>query len=140
MVKKILLGFAALFLLAALVFGLVVIRPIYQLGQTITPTTAAEDLAKQDDSRVEVPEMLALEPRPYDALKNVYWGELHVHTVESMDAVLFGTRATPEDAYRFARGEPLKQSGWGAHAALAAARLRGDHRPRRRLWPAHPLR
>ena len=107
MLKKILLGLAALFLLAALVFGWVVVRPIYQLGQTITPTTAAEDLAKQDDSRVKVPEMLALEPQPYDALKNVYWGELHVHTSESLDAVLFGTTATPEDAYRFARGEPL---------------------------------
>ncbi len=111
MLKKILLGFAALVVLAVVVFGLVVVRPIYELGQTITPTTAPEDLAKQDDSRVKVPEMLALELRPYDALKNVYWGELHVHTTESMDAVLFGTTATPEDAYRFARGEPLKSPG-----------------------------
>ncbi len=111
MLKKILLGFAALVVLAVVVFGLVVVRPIYELGQTITPTTAPEDLAQQDDSRVKVPEMLALELRPYDALKNVYWGELHVHTTESMDAVLFGTTATPEDAYRFARGEPLKSPG-----------------------------
>ena len=111
MLKKILLGFAALVVLAVVVFGLVVVRPIYELGQTITPTTAPEDLAQQDDSRVKIPEMLALEPRPYDALKNVYWGELHVHTTESMDAVLFGTTATPEDAYRFARGEPLKSPG-----------------------------
>jgi hypothetical protein len=111
MLKKILLGFAALVVLAVVVFGLVVVRPIYQLGQTITPTTAPEDLAKQDDSRVKIPDMLALEPRPYDALKNVYWGELHVHTTESLDAILFGTTATPEDAYRFARGEPLKSPG-----------------------------
>ncbi len=111
MLKKILLGLAGLFLLAVVVIGLVVVRPIYQLGQQITPTTAPEDLAKQDDSRVDVPEMLALEPQPYDALKNAYWGELHVHTKESLDAVLFGTTATPEDAYRFARGEPLKSPG-----------------------------
>ena len=111
MLKKILLGFAALFLLAALLFGWLVVRPIYQLSQQITPSTAAEDLAKQDDSRVQLPTPLALEPRPYDALKNVYWGELHVHTVESLDAVLFGTTATPEDAYRFARGEPLRSPG-----------------------------
>ncbi|MDG2335227.1 MAG: DUF3604 domain-containing protein [Myxococcota bacterium] len=111
MLKKIVLGFGALVALAVVVFGLVVVRPIYELGQAITPTTAPEDLAKQDDSRVKVPEMLALEPQPYDALKNVYWGELHVHTTESLDAVLFGTTATPEDAYRFARGEPLKSPG-----------------------------
>ena len=109
--KKIVLGFAALVVLAVVVFGLVVVRPVYQLGQTITPATAPADLAQQDDSRVEVPEMIALEPKPYDALKNVYWGELHVHTKESMDAVLFGTTATPEDAYRFARGEPLESPG-----------------------------
>lgn len=111
MLKKILLGLVVLVVLGVVGFGLVFVRPIYQLGQTITPETAPEDLAKQDDSRVTVPEPVALEPRPYDALKNVYWGELHVHTTESMDAVLFGTTATPEDAYRFARGEPLKSPG-----------------------------
>lgn len=111
MLKKILLGLLALVVLGVVGFGLVVVRPIYELGQTISPTTAPEDLAKQDDTRVEVPETLPLERRPYDELKNVYWGELHVHTVASMDAVLFGTTATPEDAYRFARGEALKTPG-----------------------------
>jgi len=109
--KKILFGFAALVLLVALVVGWTVVRPIYQLAQQITPSTAPEDLAKQDDTRVQLPEPLSLEPQPYDALKNVYWGELHVHTTESLDAVLFGTTATPEDAYRFARGEPLESPG-----------------------------
>ena len=93
MLKKILLGFAALVVLAVSVVGWTVVRPIYQLGQQITPSTAAEDLAKQDDSRVRVPEPLELESRAFDPLKNVYWGELHVHTVESLDAVLFGTTA-----------------------------------------------
>lgn len=111
MLKRILLGFGALILLVVAVVGWTFVRPVHQLAQQITPSTASEDLAKQDDSRVQVPEPLALEPRPYDALKNVYWGELHVHTTESMDAVLFGTTATPEDAYRFARGEPLKSPG-----------------------------
>jgi hypothetical protein len=111
MLKKILLGLTALVVLAVVGFGVLVVLPIYQLGQTITPSTAPEDLALQDDGRIRVPGMLPLEPRAYDALKNVYWGELHVHTVESMDAVLFGTTATPEDAYRFARGEPLESPG-----------------------------
>jgi hypothetical protein len=110
MLKKTLLGFAALVLLAIVVVGWRV-WPIHQLAQEISPSTAPEDYAKQDDSRVQLPTPRELEPRPHDPLKNVYWGEVHVHTVESMDAVLFGTTATVEDAYRFARGEPLRSPG-----------------------------
>ena len=43
-------------------------------------------------------------PNPH---MNLYWGELHLHTAESFDASLFGTSLGVEDAYRFARGEPL---------------------------------
>jgi hypothetical protein len=111
MLKKILLGLAALVLLAVGVVGWTVVRPIYGLAQEISPSTAAEDYAKQDDSRVQLPTPRELEPRHFDPLKNVYWGEVHVHTVESLDAVLFGTTATIEDAYRFARGEPLRSPG-----------------------------
>ena len=40
-------------------------------------------------------------------LRNVYFGDLHTHTNFSYDAFLNGTRATPDDAYRYAQGEPL---------------------------------
>jgi hypothetical protein len=40
-------------------------------------------------------------------LRNLYFGDLHVHTLRSFDAYLYDTRATPRDAYRFARGEPI---------------------------------
>lgn len=36
------------------------------------------------------------------------FGELHMHTSWSFDAYLFNTRATPDDAYEFAKGKPLK--------------------------------
>ena len=40
-------------------------------------------------------------------LKNVYFGEQHMHTVNSPDAFAFGTRNTPDDAYRFCKGEAI---------------------------------
>jgi len=45
-----------------------------------------------------------------DPNRNAYFGDVHVHTRYSFDAYLFGTRATPDDAYRFARGEALAHS------------------------------
>jgi hypothetical protein len=43
-----------------------------------------------------------------DPERRVFFGDLHVHTARSMDAYIFAARATPDDAYRFARGEPLR--------------------------------
>ena len=36
--------------------------------------------------------------------KQVFWGDLHVHTAYSLDAYGFGTIRTPAEAYRFAKG------------------------------------
>jgi hypothetical protein len=44
------------------------------------------------------------EPNP---LRNAYFGDLHVHTVYSFDAFAFGTKTTPDDAYRYAKGEAI---------------------------------
>lgn len=41
------------------------------------------------------------------ATKNAYFGDLHVHTQNSFDAYIFNTRRTPDDAYRFAKGEKI---------------------------------
>jgi hypothetical protein len=38
------------------------------------------------------------------------WGDTHLHTGQSMDAGGFGARLTPEDAWRFARGEEITAS------------------------------
>ncbi len=40
-------------------------------------------------------------------LRNAYFGDLHVHTSFSMDVGVGDLVAHPDDAYRFARGEPL---------------------------------
>jgi hypothetical protein len=44
---------------------------------------------------------------PENPLKNAYFGEQHVHTSYSLDAYIGGARLTPNDAYRFARGETM---------------------------------
>lgn len=43
----------------------------------------------------------------HDSLRRPLFGDLHVHTARSFDAWIVDTRATPDDAYRFARGEPI---------------------------------
>lgn len=50
--------------------------------------------------------------------RNLYFGDLHVHTTNSFDAHIWDTRATPLDALHFARGEalllpPLDAAGQG---------------------------
>lgn len=44
---------------------------------------------------------------PENPLKEAYFGDTHVHTSFSLDAFIGGTRLTPFDAYRFAKGETV---------------------------------
>jgi uncharacterized protein DUF3604 len=46
-------------------------------------------------------------------LKNVYFGEQHLHTSASPDAFAVGTRGSWDDAYRYAKGEEIKLSTTG---------------------------
>lgn len=48
---------------------------------------------------------------PINPLKDAYFGEQHVHTGVSMDAFIAGNRLTPDDAYRFAKGEEIMVNG-----------------------------
>jgi Protein of unknown function (DUF3604) len=43
----------------------------------------------------------------YDVLRQPYFGDTHVHTAYSSDAVFAGTREDPRGAYRFAEGQAI---------------------------------
>lgn len=43
----------------------------------------------------------------YNENRNAYFGDLHVHTSWSFDAFIYNVRTTPEDAYRFGKGEAI---------------------------------
>ena len=44
----------------------------------------------------------------YNENKNVYFGDLHIHTKNSFDAYIFNVRSTPDDVYRFAKGQTVR--------------------------------
>jgi hypothetical protein len=50
---------------------------------------------------------------PPPEARQVFFGDLHLHTGYSFDAYsMMGTRITPDEAYRFARGEPIPYLGY----------------------------
>jgi hypothetical protein len=66
-------------------------------------------LDKDDAERVHARKIYS----PYAERKfptRPFFGDTHLHTSFSMDAGAFGARLTPEDAYRFARGEQVTAS------------------------------
>src|SRR5690348_1026523 len=59
-----------------------------------------------------VPVGTAQVPDNDPARRRALFGELHLHTAYSFDAYsIFGVRTTPDEAYRFARGEPIMYLG-----------------------------
>jgi Protein of unknown function (DUF3604) len=72
------------------------------------PTKAPEATAAPSGTQAGSP---AATPIPSNPLKEAYFGEQHLHTAYSLDAYLGGTRLTPSDAYRFAKGEEVEVNG-----------------------------
>ncbi len=50
--------------------------------------------------------------------RQAFFGDLHVHTALSIDAFITNTRTLPDDAYRYAKGEPID------HVSGARIRIR----------------
>jgi len=62
----------------------------------------------------------------FDALRQPFFGDLHVHTRFSADASIYGTKTGPRDAYDFARGGEIAVSD-------------ADEQPTRRARLARPI-
>ncbi|MHC4710093.1 MAG: DUF3604 domain-containing protein [Planctomycetota bacterium] len=81
----------------------------------ILPVAAlAQDAGQPDSAALRNAHVRPYSPYAGGAIPTrVFWGETHLHTGVSMDAGAFGARLTPEDAYRFARGEEVESSTAG---------------------------
>ncbi len=49
-----------------------------------------------------------------DASPNVYFGDLHLHSLYSNDAYAIGAQRTPDGSYRYAKGEPAATTDGGS--------------------------
>ena len=58
-----------------------------------------------------IAEMVGKPVTSINPLRDAWFGETHMHTAYSLDAYIGGTRLTPADAYRFARGETVTVDG-----------------------------
>ncbi|MEE2678099.1 MAG: DUF3604 domain-containing protein [Myxococcota bacterium] len=77
------------------------------LGSVAGCGAATEPATNAPVEAVEVAAPEVVGCRENDPLRNAFFGELHVHTRYSMDAYSWDVRDTPDDAYRFAMGEPI---------------------------------
>jgi len=68
------------------------------------------EVAAQDEAAFNAPRQEpALYPAP-SATRNVYFGDLHVHSSLSFDSYIFGNRLSLDEAYQFARGEVVRNA------------------------------
>jgi len=85
---------------------------LVSLGLTLASTAWAQDPMPSEEGLIDAfPAQKHFSPyagRNFPT--QVFWGDTHVHTGNSLDAGAFGARLSPEDAHRFARGEELTSS------------------------------
>jgi len=72
------------------------------------PAAPATSAATEAPASPAAPDRPAANPE-----RNAYFGDVHVHTGWSFDAFTNGSRATPTDAYAWAQGQEITNSGMG---------------------------
>jgi len=78
---------------------------LYAVGSNLLPAgSPGRHAAAGSAARADTP--------PDASQRRAFFGDLHLHTGFSFDAYSFmGTRTTPDEAYRFAKGEPITYLG-----------------------------
>ena len=69
------------------------------------------EVAAQNEAALVAPSLRGAVSPVSAQTRNVYFGDLHVHSRLSFDSYIFGNRWGLEDAYRFAQGAPLTNPG-----------------------------
>ena len=101
-------------IVSAAIFA-IISSPIAQAAETPTPPGKAYKSEIPADER------------------RAFFGELHLHTGQSFDAWTFGSKVTPDQAYKFGRGETVMVP---ASQVNAEQGLNEDHDvPAKRAWP-----
>ncbi|ARN74487.1 DUF3604 domain-containing protein [Oceanicoccus sagamiensis] len=85
---------------AALVLPLLILAGCGNNDPSLTPANNLKDLPSQP-APAEV---------PYDANRQAYFGDLHIHTGLSTDAYILGVRTEPVDVYKFAKGKVIEHA------------------------------
>ncbi len=79
----------------------------------LLPLLLVVTTCSENSTTTSEPPQLSSSPAPettstissgYNTERNAYFGDLHVHTMYSFDAFIFGTTSSPDDAYEFAKG------------------------------------
>ena len=89
--------------IGALALSVVVFNVLYSAYDFPILKGDSLDLSQKIEQRFPAPQSISLR----NEMRNAYFGDLHVHTKHSFDAYIFGTLATPDDAYNFAKGKPV---------------------------------
>ncbi|MDH3994703.1 MAG: DUF3604 domain-containing protein, partial [Gammaproteobacteria bacterium] len=92
--------------------------PAYLLAACLLLTACSNDenapvVESTPDARIDIiaQETTTARVTTPNPLRDAWFGETHMHTAYSLDAYIGGTRLTPVDAYRFARGETVTVDG-----------------------------
>ena len=71
---------------------------------TLFVISCSDDSLNLQDSGTKEDSIESTNTEGYNEERNLFFGDTHVHTKYSFDAYIFGTTATPDDAYTFAKG------------------------------------